>query len=304
MTAPEEHKGGTGETFVSAWLRKHYHLLERSLRHTWVTWIAAACVLFIGVASFIAVGGEFSMLAVSKKATSGSAPPLPRTSPSKPQPTSPTNSGATIAQSPEVTQTVSQMGRPDDGTDVSTSSTTSKSPSPLNHASQWRPHLTKPEAHQGDERPPLPIPRHGPQLLAKHSGQRRRTYLAAKAKTPSNSSATTSTLSPLSPTKSRRPSPPSPASPTSASSEVGGQPSLIIQIDRAKAAIAYGILSNDVNAAIQAAIGGSAISQVIQGDRRFDLNVRCIPRPAAAIPTPSATSSSPRPTAHSFHSDK
>ncbi len=55
--------------------------------------------------------------------------------------------------------------------------------------------------------------------------------------------------------------------------KVGGQPSLTIQIDRARAS-RYGILSNDINAAIQAAIGGAAVSQVIQGDRRFDLTVR------------------------------
>jgi cobalt-zinc-cadmium resistance protein CzcA len=55
--------------------------------------------------------------------------------------------------------------------------------------------------------------------------------------------------------------------------KVGGQPSLIIQIDRAKAA-RYGILAGDINAAIQAAVGGAPVSQVIQGDRRFDLTVR------------------------------
>src|SRR6202044_2527622 len=55
--------------------------------------------------------------------------------------------------------------------------------------------------------------------------------------------------------------------------KVGGQPSLIIQIDRAKAA-RFGILAGDVNAVVQAAIGGSPVSQVIQGDRRFDLTVR------------------------------
>ncbi|MEO6816948.1 MAG: efflux RND transporter permease subunit, partial [Edaphobacter sp.] len=55
--------------------------------------------------------------------------------------------------------------------------------------------------------------------------------------------------------------------------KVGGQPSLIIQTDRAKAA-RYGVLSADINAAVQAAIGGAPITQVIQGDRRFDLTVR------------------------------
>jgi cobalt-zinc-cadmium resistance protein CzcA len=54
---------------------------------------------------------------------------------------------------------------------------------------------------------------------------------------------------------------------------VGGQPSLLIRIDRAKAA-RYGLAAADVNATIQAAVGGAALTQVIEGDRRFDLTVR------------------------------
>ncbi len=51
---------------------------------------------------------------------------------------------ASIAQSPEVTQTVSQMGRPDDGTDVSTFNNIEISAA-LKPASEWRAHLTKRE---------------------------------------------------------------------------------------------------------------------------------------------------------------
>jgi cobalt-zinc-cadmium resistance protein CzcA len=68
--------------------------------------------------------------------------------------------------------------------------------------------------------------------------------------------------------------------------KVGGQPSLVIQIDRAKAA-RYGILSGDINAVVQAAIGGAPVTQVIQGDRRFDLTVRY---PEANRSTPEAIS--------------
>jgi cobalt-zinc-cadmium resistance protein CzcA len=68
--------------------------------------------------------------------------------------------------------------------------------------------------------------------------------------------------------------------------KVGGQPSLVIQIDRARAA-RYGILSGDINAVVQAAIGGAPVTQVIQGDRRFDLAVRY---PEANRSTPEAIS--------------
>ena len=52
-----------------------------------------------------------------------------------------------------------------------------------------------------------------------------------------------------------------------------GQPSLAINIDRAKIA-RYGINVSDVNALIQAAVGGAAATQVVQGEKQFDLVVR------------------------------
>lgn len=51
------------------------------------------------------------------------------------------------------------------------------------------------------------------------------------------------------------------------------QPNLLIKPDRAKCA-RYGINVGDVVTVVQAAIGGAAITQVVQGDRRFDLVVR------------------------------
>ncbi len=54
---------------------------------------------------------------------------------------------------------------------------------------------------------------------------------------------------------------------------VNGQPSLVIEVNRQEAA-RYGIAPADVNAVIQAAVGGASISQMIEGDRRFDIAVR------------------------------
>jgi cobalt-zinc-cadmium resistance protein CzcA len=56
-----------------------------------------------------------------------------------------------------------------------------------------------------------------------------------------------------------------------------GQPSLIIDADRAKIA-RYGINVSDVEAVVQAAIGGQAATQVIQGEKLFDLVVRMEPK--------------------------
>jgi len=56
-----------------------------------------------------------------------------------------------------------------------------------------------------------------------------------------------------------------------------GQPNLLIQVDRTACA-RYGVLVSDVNAVVQAAIGGQAVTQVIEGERRFDLVVRFLPQ--------------------------
>lgn len=55
-----------------------------------------------------------------------------------------------------------------------------------------------------------------------------------------------------------------------------GQPNLNIKVDREKAA-RYGLNSGDVNTVIQAALGGAVASEVLEGDRQFDLVVRYTP---------------------------
>ncbi len=56
-----------------------------------------------------------------------------------------------------------------------------------------------------------------------------------------------------------------------------GQPNLQITPDRAACA-RYGLNVGDVGAVVQAAIGGQAVTQVLDGDRRFDLIVRWKPQ--------------------------
>ena len=73
-----------------------------------------------------------------------------------------------------------------------------------------------------------------------------------------------------------------------------GQPSLIVDADREKIA-RYGINVSDVENIVQAAVGGQAATQVIQGEKLFDLVVRMQPqyRESAGqianllVPTPS-----------------
>ena len=56
-----------------------------------------------------------------------------------------------------------------------------------------------------------------------------------------------------------------------------GQPNLIITPDRA-ACSRYGLNVGDVNGVVQAAIGGQAVTQVLQGERSFNLMVRWQPK--------------------------
>ncbi len=143
MSAPEEHKGGTGETAVSGWLRRRYeHSLMRALRHPVLVWIAAACILIVGIGAFKLVGGEF--MPPLEEGNLWIRATLPQDISFDTSVVMANNLRAVIAESPEVTQTVSQMGRPDDGTDVSTFNNIEIS-AKLKPASEWRAHLTKPE---------------------------------------------------------------------------------------------------------------------------------------------------------------
>jgi cobalt-zinc-cadmium resistance protein CzcA len=58
---------------------------------------------------------------------------------------------------------------------------------------------------------------------------------------------------------------------------VVGQPNLNVVVDRQRAA-RHQINVGDVQDAIQTAVGGNAVSQVLQGERRFDLVMRYLPQ--------------------------
>jgi cobalt-zinc-cadmium resistance protein CzcA len=55
-----------------------------------------------------------------------------------------------------------------------------------------------------------------------------------------------------------------------------GQPNLIIRVDR-EAVARYGLLVSDVNDVVGAAVGGRGVTQVFEGERWFDLVVRFLP---------------------------
>jgi heavy metal efflux system protein len=61
-----------------------------------------------------------------------------------------------------------------------------------------------------------------------------------------------------------------------------GQPNLNIKIDRDKAA-RYGLNTGDVNTVVQAALGGTTATTVLEGDRQFSLAVRLDPKYRSSI---------------------
>ena len=60
-----------------------------------------------------------------------------------------------------------------------------------------------------------------------------------------------------------------------------GQPNVRITPDRALCG-RYGLNVGDVEAVVQAAIGGQAVTQVYEGEKHFDLTVRWAPRATAS----------------------
>ena len=55
-----------------------------------------------------------------------------------------------------------------------------------------------------------------------------------------------------------------------------GQPNLDFVVDRDQAA-RYGINVSDMQDAIQTAVGGNALTQVLIGEQRYDLTLRYLP---------------------------
>jgi cobalt-zinc-cadmium resistance protein CzcA len=282
MTAPAEQKVGDGYT----WLSRHFkNAYEKALQHTLrvpsLVWIGAAAMLGIGVLCFILVGGEFM-------------PPLEEGNlwirATLPQDISFDTSAhiadqlrQVIAESPEVTQTVSQMGRPDDGTDVSTFNNVEISAT-LKPQEEWRPGLTKPMLIDEMNKRMSRFP--GIELNFSQNIQDNVEEAMSGVKGENSLKLFGDDLDTLTElaNKIQQTMKSVPGVADVGVFKVGGQPSLVIRIDRARAA-RYGILAGDINAAIQAAVGGAPISQVIQGDRRFDLTVRY---PEANRSTPEA----------------
>jgi heavy metal efflux system protein len=273
---PQRIKQETKETRLSIFLNRHYdRLLKSALRFSKITWFIAIGALVAAVVLFGLVGGEFM-------------PPLEegnlwiratmQQDISFQQSEAITNGIRTILRGyPEITQVLSQMGRPDDGTDVSTFNN-AEFLADLKPDGQWRPqfHKNKDEliaAIQKDFRSYPGIDFNFSQNIQDNveeamSGVKGENSLKLFGK---DFDGLTRIADQIQGIMNKVPG----------ITDVGvynvtGQPSLLVSIDRIKAA-RFGLQPQDVNSIVQAAVGGAAVTQIIDGDRRFDFAIRYSP---------------------------
>ena len=181
-----------------------------------------------------------------------------------------------IGTHPEVTTVVSQLGRPDDGTDVSGFYNIELF-APLTPLDQWPHGLTKEKlTDQLSEELRLAFPGvvfgfsqmisdNVEEALSGIKGENSVKVIGRDIRT--NERIANQIVDILSTVRGVK--------------DVGlfsslGQPTVKITADRARCA-RYGINTGDVGSIIQAAVGGQAITQVLEGEKRFDLSVRWMP---------------------------
>jgi len=271
LIVPTQLKQEKHETFLGSFLRRRYdNGLPRVLAHRRLTWVVALLCLVGSGILFTFVGGEF--MPPLEEGNLWIRATLPQDISFEAAANIADELRAQISRSPEVTQAVSQMGRPDDGTDVVTFNDVEVSVA-LKPPDQWRPGLSKNQLIDEMNRRLSRIP--GMDLNFSQNIQDNVEEAMSGVKGENSLKLFGDDFDTLSRVADQ-------ISQVMQSVRgvadvgvfrVGGQPSLLIRIDRAKAA-RYGLAAADVNATIQAAVGGAAVTQVIEGDRRFDLTVR------------------------------
>lgn len=246
--------------------------MKFALKYSKLIWAGAIACLLLTVFAFHFIGGEF--MPALEEGNLWIRATLPQDIPFPQAVAIADSMRATLDKFPEVTQTVSQVGRPDDGTDVTTFNNVEVF-TDLKPESKWPAYL-----HGSKDK----LIAEMQSKLAKYPGvvlgfsqniQDNVEEAMSGVKSENslklfgNDFDTLSTLSEqiLKVMKSV------PGVQDAGIFKIGGQPNLLIQIDRAKAA-RYGLAAQDVNNAIQAAVGGAPVTQMILGDRRFDLVVR------------------------------
>jgi cobalt-zinc-cadmium resistance protein CzcA len=266
--------GHTADPRLIRWLRHHYErLLIRALRNRITVVVIAVLFLALSWASFLAVGGEF--MPKLEEGNLWIRATLPQDVSFDYSVRLADQMRSILGSFPEVAQVVSQAGRPDDGTDTTTFNNIEFEVD-LKPQSSWTSGRTKDalidDMNKALERFPgvafnfsQNIQDNVEEAMSGVKGENSLKLfgddievLARTAKQIMSVMAAVPGITDLAVFKET------------------GQPNLVISIDR-MAAGRYGLMAGDINAAVQAAIGGTAVTQILEGDRRFDLVVRYKP---------------------------
>jgi cobalt-zinc-cadmium resistance protein CzcA len=260
---------------VMIWMTRVYrNSLDRAIQFRWVTvGIAAAAMGVSGYLTLSGVIGSEFLPHLDEGAIWARATLAPSTGPTE---------GARVmdqarrllASFPEVTQVISQVGRPDDGTDTTGFFNTEYFVD-LKPKDQWRPvfqqnkeHLVAAMDRQLENIPGAlwnfsqPIADNMEEAVSGVKGQLAIKIYGDDLKT---LEATGEKIVSVMRTV--------PGTADLGLFRVIGQPNLEFVVDREKAA-RYGTNVTDVQDAIETAVGGKAVSQILQGEQRYDLVVR------------------------------
>ena len=257
---------------VLAWLIGRYRVtLRLAIRARWVT--AGVAVISIAVAGWLAssgiIGSEF-LPHLDEGAIWARGTLAPSTGPDEGNRLM-TQARLVLASFPEVTQVVSQVGRPDDGTDTTGFFNTEYFVD-LKPKNQWRPVFKEEKVRligamdrELEKIPGVlwnfsqPIADNMEEAVSGVKGELAiKIYGDDLVKLEQTGDQIVNVMRNIKGVEDL------------GLFRVIGQPNLNFSVDRDQAA-RYGLNVSDVQDAIQTAVGGNAVSQILQGERRFDL---------------------------------
>ena len=269
-----DRKGHASDPRLIRWLNHHYEqLLIRTMRNRGAVVAVAVAFLAVSLASFLFVGGEF--MPKLEEGNLWIRATLPQDVSFDYSVQLADKMRAILGAFSEVAQVVSQVGRPDDGTDTTTFNNIEFQVD-LKPQSSWRSARSKDDLIEAmnsslSKYPGVAfnfsqnIQDNVEEAMSGVKGENSLKVfgddidiLARIAKQIMDGMAKVPGITDLAVFKET------------------GQPNLVISIDRA-AAGRYGLMATDINAVVQAAIGGAAVTQILEGDRRFDFVVRYKP---------------------------
>jgi len=262
------------DTFLVKPLRKMYQrTLDWALDHRQVVVVLAAALLMVALVALQFLGGEFMPALEEGNLWVRATMPVDISFDQAARLA--TDIRGMFRQSPEVTTVVSQLGRPDDGTDP-TSFFNAEFLANLKSQAEWRRGLSKDDLVAEIEERLKTIPGvifnfsqviqdNVEEAMSGVKGENSIKLFGADLKT-------METLAGQIEKQMHQ---------IRGVKDLGifrllGQPNLLIKVDR-QASARYGLQVSDVNAVVQAAIGGQAVTQVYEGERLFDLVVRFLP---------------------------